>query len=388
MPQPIILPDVSGLSQGIQQFGQGMGRGIAAIGQGVGAQRGAQRQDQQYQQFTQQFEQAQGDPAKMAMALATGAKMGIPAPVLQGMADLGYKATQQKAFKAAEIAADAAGGFSSPEGRSAGLSAWAKNGGDPIEGFKYFSAPAPGKPSKYDQAMSQAQADDIKELSSDTQGIRSVESNIKWLSDHVNDVGRGQGIFKGNFLYNGKEFTEFRNRGMLVLKGVINTFNRVGALPQAKLEMIIKNYSISPWDTQDQIKGKLSAIHALTEGQAEYMNGLAALSKQHGYREIPQEEYARYKAEYFTRANQMADNLEAGRPANEGIESRPKSNAELLDKLPAGAEKGTQYRDDKNGDLYTFNGKRWVREEGTKDNRADNPQFEFDPEKQRWEPGA
>lgn len=343
MPAPIILQDQSGLAQGISQAG-------SALSQALGQRTQQNRQQQGLDAFTQGLTQAGNDPNAIAQAYNAALSAGADPQQLSALQGAYQQARQNNAFQSAFDEAISAGGLDSQEGQLAFLQSYSREGGDPFKAMQLFKKDANGE-TTFDKKINEFKANSvINYLQGGDEATNTLTENLDFLEENVGNVGRLKGAVTGEFLYNSADFTEYRNRGNLVLDGVIKVFNKAGVLPQKKLEWIRETFAISPWDTQDQIKGKIASLRTLAKDAEKFNSGIGALIDRYG-KNIPTEEFLKLQKG----VDQSLDRY------NGQVES-PQSE-QVVEKLTVkGYKKGDQAKDPDTGQRYIFNGSRWVKQ--------------------------
>lgn len=342
MAAPIIYENMPGLNEAIGGFG-------GALGGALGQRMQQNRQQQGLSAFNEALGAAGNDPQAIMSAYQQAIAMGADPQQLQMMQGAYQQARQQNAFQSAFDQAINAGGLNSPEGQEAFLMEYSKSGGDPFKAMQLFNKNAKGE-TAVDNKINKFKADSvINYLQGGDEANNTLTENLDFLEKNVGNVGRMKGAVTGEFLYNSANFTEYRNRGNLVLDGVIKVFNKAGVLPQRKLEWIRDTFAISPWDTQEQIKGKIASLRSLAKEAEKFNRGIGDLIERHG-QNIPTEEFLKLRKG----ADQSLDRY------NAAVDSP--QNEQVVEKLSnKGYKKGDEATDSQTGQKYKFNGTRWVK---------------------------
>jgi len=342
MPAPIILQDQSGLGQGIATAG-------SALSQALGTRMQQNRQQQGLSAFQEGLGEAGNDPQAIMSAYQQALSAGADPAQLQMMQGAYQQAKQQNAFQSAFDEAINAGGLTTPEGQEAFMLTYSREGGDPFKAMQLFKKDSKGE-TTFDKKLNEFKADAvISYLQGGDDASNTLTENLDYLEEKASDVGRAKGLVTGEFLYNSADFTEYRNRGNLVLDGVIKVFNKAGVLPQKKLEWIRETFAISPWDTQEQIRGKVQSLRTLAKDAGQFNAGLGQLIDQYG-ENIP-------TAEFLKLQKNMDKSLDR---FNMQVESPEKE--QVVEKLSTkGYRKGDMATDSETGQQLIFNGTRWVK---------------------------
>jgi len=342
MPAPIILQDQSGLAQGISGAGSALAQALQFRNQQAQKQQGLSA-------FNEGLSAAGNDPQAIMSAYQQALSSGADPQQLQMMQGAYQQAKQQNAFQSAFDQAINAGGLTSPEGQEAFLMEYSKSGGDPFKAMQLFKKDAKGE-TTFDKKLNEFKANAvISYLQGGDDASNTLTENLDYLQENAENVGRAKGLVSGEFLWNSADFTEYRNRGNLVLDGVIKVFNKAGVLPQKKLEWIRETFAISPWDTQEQIRGKVQSLRTLAKDASQFNTGLGSLIDQYG-ENIPTSEFLKLQ-------KNMDKSLDR---FNQQIESPQKE--QVVEKLSTkGYKKGDMATDSETGQKLIFNGTRWVK---------------------------
>lgn len=339
---PIVFNDRS-LSRGIETAGSALAGAIQQRGQKRNAERGLS-------EFSDSLSQSDGTPQSIRQAYTNAINQGADPAQLQFLKEEHKQAIESNAVKSAYDFALEKGGFNTPEGQSSFVDEYIKSGGDPMKALSMFNK-KPGTQSVFDKKIDEFKADSvINYIQGGESTTKTLEDNLEFLGDEIENVGRAKGAVTGEFLWNSAKFTEYRNRGNLVLDGVIKVFNKAGVLPQRKLEWIRDTFAVSPWDTQDQIKGKIQSLQSLVKDSAEFNNQMGSLIDRHG-ENIPNSEFMKIQKNL----SNSIDRLENQNASGDG------QKIEKVNKLSSsGYKKGDLAMNEKTGKGYIFNGERWV----------------------------
>lgn len=343
MPAPIILQDQSGLAQGIA----GAGSALA----GALQQRGTQhRQQAGLSTFQQAMETGDlSDPQVLSSAYQQALQAGADPAQLQFLGQQWQQAKEQKAFSSAWDESMNFGGMQTQEGQDAFMRKYMQGGGDPFKAIQMFKKDKKGE-NTFDKKINEFKADSvINYMQGGDDASRNLKENLDYLETNIKNVGRLKGAATGEFLTEGAGFTEYRNRGNLVLDGVIKVFNKAGVLPQKKLEWILKTFAISPWDTQEQIKGKINSLRTLEKEASSFSSGMGKLIDQYG-QNIPNEAFMNLQKRAASVLDKFGEAVES--PQGEQVVSK------LTNK---GYKKGDEAVNSKTGQKYIFSGTRWIK---------------------------
>lgn len=343
MPAPIILQDQSGLGAGIAGAGNALAQALQFRNQQA-------QQQQGLNQFTSGIEAAQGDPTMIAKAYSQALASGADPAQLQGLSQAYQSAKKQNAFKSAFDEAINKGGLDTNEGRQAFVQTYGREGGDPFQALQFFKKDQKGE-TAFDKKINEFKATAVIDyMSGGDDATKNLTENLDYLESKIPEVGRAKGIATGEFLWSGAEFTEFRNRGNLALDGVIKVFNKAGVLPQKKLEWIRETFSVSPMDTQEQIKGKINALRTLAKDATGFQQGLGELIDKYG-ENIPNREFL--KLQKIADSSLQKFDQQVASPEGEKV----------VNKLPSsGVRKGATAVNSESGEKFIYNGSRWVKQ--------------------------
>lgn len=419
MPAPIIFQDQSGLAQGLSSLGGSLANALSQRMTQGRQQRGLQTfetgiQDaandptaiasayrqalaagadpQQLQFIGKQLEQASGrqglesfgqnvqdsanDPNALLSAYSQALAAGAPPDQVKFLGEAYQKARAGNAFSTAFDAALDLGGVNTEEGRNAFIETYSRSGGSPMEAFKMFSKDKQGE-SAFDKKINEFKAESVIDyLKGGESGGRVFSENLDWLEEHKGNVGRQNALFGGGLGIVGggqygpfktTEFAEYKNRGNLVLDGVIKVFNKAGVLPQKKLEWIRKTFAISPYDTQAQIQGKINALRSLEGASGDFEKKMGQLIDTYGDN-IPNSAFLKIQRDLDGKLREVEKKYgyESGEPEGapqDGEGSAEAPAGEVVEKLSTkGYKTGDRATDQKTGDTFIFSGTRWIKE--------------------------
>jgi len=359
MPQPIIYKD---------QWGQA----ASALGQALGGFGGKQYKDYQERQSLSALEQALQDPSispeqrQMAYAKAIQ-QMGTEKakPILE-MYDRNRKESAwASAFDEYEKS-NQWEDLKTPEGKAKFMSLFASKGGDPLQAFKLFDEKKGGE-SAFDREIGKRKAKIIGNFLESGLESDSFNENLEFLEDNIEKVGR-QNAFLGAEIpgFQSGIFTEYANRGNLVLDGVIKIFNRNGQVAQKKLKWIRDTFSISPYDTQAQIQGKINALKSLAKDTQEFEERMGESIEKNGTN-IPDKELFQAtqnlnkKFNEFEKKYNYKDTKPATTPKSPQKEPELKENQYFSKTLPKEAEEDTTAIS-QTGETYIFQKGKWKKQ--------------------------
>jgi len=181
-------------------------------------------------------------------------------------------------------------------------------------------------------------------------GDSAFKSNLDFLEENIKKVGMKKSILGVEYGFaKSKIFKEYENAGNLVLDGVIKIFNKAGTLPQKKLEWIKDTFAISPSDTQQQIKGKLSSLRRLENVSSEFNEKIKDLTAEYGVN-IPNDVF-------IERMSSVKNELDSFAKEN-GF--KDEKEVKKFDKLPPAKDfKGETFR--QNGVRMKSDGEKWTK---------------------------
>ena len=352
MPSPIVLQDQSGLAQGITGAG-------SALSQALNYRTQKSQQAAGLDAFTSGMEGAAGDPNAIAMAYKQALNAGADPAQLQVISQQYQAARKNNAFKTSFDEAISAGGMDTPAGQQAFVMTYGREGGDPFEAMKLFKKDQKGE-TAFDKKMGEFKADSvINYMQGGDAATKNFSENLDFLEANVENVGRQKAIFGGGggIIAGGEygpmqsaEFAEYENRGNLVLDGVIKVFNKAGVLPQKKLEWIRKTFAVSPFDTQEQIKGKINSLRSLAKDASSFNDGMGALIEKYG-ENIPNAEFMK-----------LQKGLDGSMEKYDRMIKSPQEEQVVQKLSNKGYKKGQTATDTKTGEKFIYNGSRWVKQ--------------------------
>jgi len=177
------------------------------------------------------------------------------------------------------------------------------------------------------------------------------EDNLNWLESNKENVGRTKavtGVELGPF--KSSLFTEYENRGNLVLDGVIRIFNKAGVLPQKKLEWIRKTFAISPFDTQEQISGKINSLRSLSKTASSFDEELDGLIEKHGL-DIPDKDFMNIRSSINSKLNEF-----------DAAVSSPQKEEVVTTLSNTGYKTGDTATNSETGESFIFKGNKWIKQ--------------------------
>jgi len=352
MPAPIIFRDTSGLQQGLSQ-------GFSAFNQALGQGLQQRQQRQGLEAFTQGIQGAEGDPNAIASAYQQALASGADPQQLGALGQAYTQARQQNAFKTAFDEALEKGGLDNPEGQQAFVLAYGREGGDPFKAMQMFKKDKVGN-TAFDKKMDEFKAQSVIDyIQGGADSAKTFKENLDFLEQNIEQVGRMAAVTGGKAgligggeygPFQSAEFSEYERRGNLVLDGVIKVFNKAGVLPEKKLKWIRDTFAISPFDTQEQIKGRIAALRSLSKDTSLFSEGMGFLIDKYG-ENIPTGEFLKLQkglSDSFNKFEQAVASPEA---------------EQVYQKLPtSGVKKGATATDTDSGQKYIYNGSRWVKQ--------------------------
>jgi len=343
MPQPIVFQDPSG-------WGAAFGNLGGALGKVLGDRRQQQKQSQGLDAFQKALKDSGGDTEKIGSALAAAMKANVDPRYINALNQQYQQSRSDSAFQTALDAANKLGGIDTPKGKYEFLSKYTSSGGDLKTALGMFQS---GKTTQsvFDKKIDEYKADAIIEyMDGGNDSSANLKNNLEFLQANLQDVGMRSGITERG-IFKSELFTEYENRGNLVLDGVIKVFNKAGVLPQKKLEWIRNTFAISPYDTQKVIQGKINALSSLARDTEEFNNDMALMIDKYGA-DIPTSEFIRAR----NKLNNKVKNFEKENLAAIG--------AKFVDKLPAKSDDGDIATNDETGESFIYNAKtkKWVKQ--------------------------
>ena len=351
-PTPIVLQDQSGLAQGITGAG-------SALSQALNYRTQKNQQSAGLDAFQSGIEGAAGDPNAIAMAYKQALNAGADPAQLQVLSQEYQSARKNNAFKTSYDEAISAGGMDTDAGQQAFVMTYGREGGDPFEAMKLFKKDQKGE-TAFDKKMGEFKADSvISYMQGGDTATKNFSENLDFLESNIENVGRQKAIFGGGagVLGGGEfgpmqsaEFAEYENRGYLVLDGVIKVFNKAGVLPEKKLKWIKETFAVSPFDTQEQIKGKINSLRSLAKDASSFNDGMGALIEKYGAN-IPTAEFMKLHQD-LSRSMEKYDKM-----------IKSPQDEQVVQKLSAkGYKKGDKATNTETGDKLIFNGTRWMKQ--------------------------
>lgn len=302
--QPIVLKDDS-LARGIERAGSALGSAMMEVAKD-------KRQLEKRRRSLSPFEEAMktaNDPTIQKKSptqlyiesLSLGAN---PEEAASSAKMLMYQ-QQENAQTSALDASMQYGGLSSPEGRNAFLNQYAKSGGDFQKVNELLKTPKKGQESTVDKELGKVKAKAIIDVVQGGGKGQAMVDNLAWLEKNIDKVGSIKGISNRGPMQS-ELFAEFENKGRLMVEPIIKIFNPAGTLPTKKLEWIRDNFAISPYDTQNQIRGKLNAVKPLVNIALDYQSKVADLVDKYGAN-IPNEEFFKISKKLNNEFNSIYD---------------------------------------------------------------------------------
>ncbi len=341
----------AGLGQGISDFG-------TALSGALDKRTEQNRQSEGLNIFQKGIQGAEGDPNTLAQVYTQAVNAGASPEHLKLIQDKYDTARKNNAFQVGYDESLNYGGMETDEGHKAFTMAYVKAGGDPFDLAKFMKKPAEKKQSIFDKKMDAFKADAVIDHAKGGSSVSVFENNLDFLNKNIDRVGRAKSYVGGGLgIAGGGErgpfksalFTEYENRGNLVLDGVIKVFNKAGVLPDKKLKWIRDTFAVSPYDTQETIRGKLNSLSSLSKTAVSYENGLGELIEKYGAN-IPTKEFIKLQRDLDKKIDQFEDHVNS--PQQE----------QVVDKLTnKGYKKNDVATDSKTGQKFIFNGTRWVK---------------------------
>lgn len=352
MPAPIIMRDMSGLQQGLSQ-------GFSAFNQALGQGLQQRQQRQGLEAFGAGIRDSKGDPNAIASAYQQALAAGADPQQLGALGQAYQEAKKNNAFKTAFDEALEVGGIDTPEGQNAFAIAYGREGGDPFKAIQMFQKNK-GAPSAFDKKMDEFKAQSVIDyIQGGADSAKTFDDNLNFLEQNVDSVGRQAAVTTGKYgLFGGgqyglgqtAEFAEYERRGNLVLDGVIKVFNKAGVLPEKKLKWIRDTFAVSPYDTQEQIRGRIAALRSLSKDTSVFSQGMGALIDKYG-ENIPTGEFLKLQKGLSDSFNKF-----------EKAVASPEAE-QVFEKLPTkGMVKGATATDTDTGQKFIYNGSRWVKQ--------------------------
>jgi len=349
MVSPLIFQDQSGLAQGISTAGGALAQALQ--------QRGKQQREEQLKMKRQEgfsglmtaLQQPDLDPNIRNQSVINALSKNVKPEEINIIEKVLQSSKKQDYFKTALDRSLDVGGLSTPEGQSAFIEAYAPYAENPMEVLKLFKKDTKNQ-TVFDKKIDEFKAESVIDyIQGGKESSAVLSENLDYLESNIDKVGRAKGIATGEFLWSGKEFTEYRNRGNLVLDGVIKVFNKAGVLPQKKLEWIRKTFAISPFDTKEQIKGKIASLRTLASDATGFRDKLGDLIDKYG-NNIPNEEFIKLQTKVDKNFRKFEQQIDS--PEKETV----------VNKLPASAKKGSIATNTETGQKFIYSGTRWIKQ--------------------------
>ena len=340
----------------VTQDPSGIHEGIGAFAQALGQTLNERRQQSGLSAFNDALSKSNNDPASLMNAYQQALNAGADPQQLQLMQGAYQQSRQQNAFQTAYDAALNKGGLDSEDGQNEFIMAYSKGGGDPFKAIEMFKKNPRGQ-TVFEKKIDEFKANAvIDHLQGGNERANMMNDNLNFLESNIENVGTVKGLTSGEFITNSELFTEYRNRGNLVLDGVIKVFNKAGVLPEKKLKWLRDTFAISPWDTQEQIKGKINALKSLAQDASSYNQEMGNLIEKYGEK-IPTREFLKLQKSL----DSSLDNLYS--PTNSSKKEGGTDTGEVFDgpkASNAAKYKGKIATDSETGQKLISNGTRWV----------------------------
>jgi len=141
-------------------------------------------------------------------------------------------------------------------------------------------APTNGTAKKFEETIAVEAAKEVPKLEKEIIKADDVLSNIKRIQE-LSDKQLGGPLGYVKAALNTESASELTTLGATNLDTVIKLFNPAGTLPTAKLNWIRNTFSVSPWDIQSTITGKLNTQRLITEQGKKRAQERVALLKQY-----------------------------------------------------------------------------------------------------------
>ncbi len=141
-------------------------------------------------------------------------------------------------------------------------------------------APVKGTAEKFEETIAVEAAKEVPKLEKEIIKADDVLSNIERIQE-LSDKQLGGPLGYVKAALNTESASELTTLGATNLDTVIKLFNPAGTLPTAKLNWIRNTFSVSPWDNQSTITGKLNTQRLITEQGKKRAQERVALLKQY-----------------------------------------------------------------------------------------------------------
>lgn len=184
---------------------------------------------------------------------------------------------------------------------------------------------------------------------------RSLE-RLKELSQGLKGI---EGYAKA--AYGSEDATEFNTLGLAAIEPVIKVFNPRGSIPQAKIEMIKKEFAPRASDNRWTIEGKLKGLENFTKNAEKLQETMKGLYELYG-ENIPMEAILNYEKMASGLLDRSLSEKGVADVNNDGVPDR-----QVFDKPSADMarqNKGKILINQKTGEKLISNGTRWVKYKG------------------------
>ena len=182
-------------------------------------------------------------------------------------------------------------------------------------------------------------------------GSRRVLDRMRDLSKEL----QGPGGY-AQALYGSSAATELNALGLTAIEPILKTFNPVGSIPVAKIEMIKNLFSPKATDLQSTLEGKFNAIDEFITRGEEKAEKFQSLYEEYG-ENIPIDKLLKYSKE----SEQDVDEIIKKANSKDGNKNGTPDELETFEELPDPKSfKGKVLEDEDTGKSYKSDGKKWT----------------------------
>lgn len=123
--------------------------------------------------------------------------------------------------------------------------------------------------------------------------VEQSKGNIRRLEQLNKELSEW---FYGSTLMNPAKRNEMNTLARAAIEPVLHLYNPVGAIPQAKIEMVVSNFAPSPWDAESTARGKIQTLKRITQHGENQVKKIMKLAEVYGD-DIPTQELLKMKNE-------------------------------------------------------------------------------------------
>lgn len=345
MPAPIIIEDMSGLSQGIAGAG-------SALAQALQYRAQQNQQQEALKTFQDELILSPDDPNALSRAFAKALSAGGNRTDLMMLADQHQQVRKQNAFRTAfDIAMDA-GGMATEGGQHAFLQAYSREGGDPLPAMKYFSdynKIDPEKKSTYNQNQKM-----IAGISSDAKKAKSMlkeSDNVLAAIQSRKLPGRGiMGSITENIydLFNAAP-KEVQRLKSIAKRSILEMGDLKGfRLTDQKLKFLEDNL-FNPRKSREENEEAFRLWRDLLQDYVNYEGAVSQI--------LSEDKDAIYDPTLESRISDVLHSATTKAPGEDEAKEK------VVDKLSnTGYKKGDVAKNTETGEKFIYNGTRWIKQ--------------------------